>query len=432
MCRVQTTIRPALRLPIIALALAAGLAAPAAAGPFIMVDADSGRVIAQHEAGRQWYPASITKLMTVYLTFRAMRAGKVAPDTLLNVSETASAEPPSKMGFRPGTQITVDNALKILMVKSANDIALVLAEGVGGSIPAFVAEMNKTAIEIGMYGTQFKNPNGLPDDEQVTTARDMAVLARRIMQEFPEHEMLFRIPALRFGKRIMRNHNRLIDHYPGADGMKTGFICASGFNVVATAKRGYKHLIVVLLGAYSSQQRSADVARLFERGFAGTLTLAGLMPNTQPKLDQVENVAVGPIDMREDMCNRKRRRPPAESDVDDELEAADPTSNDAVRAAAEKVNLLIDLPPSMPPIQVFVGSRPSVEADERASPTKKARRAKATRKKPAKPPATAQKPAAKPRPDKPKSAAKPKPDKPKSVAKPKPAPRTAQTPAPKG
>jgi D-alanyl-D-alanine carboxypeptidase len=291
-------------------------------------------------------------------------------------------------------------------------------------VPDFVAEMNKVAVEIGMYGTQFRNPNGLPDDEQVVTARDMAVLTRQLLREFPEYDVLFRIPAIRFGKRIMRNHNKLIDRYPGADGMKTGFICASGFNVVATATRGNKRLIAVVLGARSSQLRSLETARLLERGFAGTLSLASLLPSNRPKLDLVENVAVGPVDMRDDMCGPKRKRRAVESEEEEEVEVTDPDPNEALRFNADQlknVNLLVDLPPSMPPVQVFVGVKPSVEADERASPTvtkKKPRRTRATRKKPAKPPATAQQ-------------QKPKPDKPKSVTKPKATPRTAQAPAPK-
>jgi D-alanyl-D-alanine carboxypeptidase len=417
---VLTVIRCALPITALVAVLVAASAAPAGAGPYIVVDAESGRVLAQHEAGRQWYPASVTKLMTVYLTLRAIRAGKLQRDTLLTVSQTAAAEPPSKMGFKPGTQVTVDNALKMLMVKSANDVAVVLAEGVGGSLSGFVEQMNKAAIDLGMNGTQFKNPNGLPHDEQVTTARDMAILARQLIREFPEHEMLFRIPAIRFGKRIMRNHNRLIDRYPGADGMKTGFICASGFNVVATAKRGDKHLIVVLFGAHSSMQRAHDAARLFERNFASSLSLASLIPSSRPRLEQVDNVAVGPVDMREDMCSRKRRKPASESDIDDEPDA-DPQSNYATLRADEKVNLLVDLPPSMPPIQVFVGARPPAE---RATPARAAT-TKARPKAGKKPDAAAkaaEQPAAKPK-------TKAKSVKPKAV--PKAAPKTAAAPAPK-
>ena len=372
-----------LLFPALALALATATPVAAAKGPFILVDSESGKVIAQHEAGRQWYPASITKLMTVYVTFRAIRAGRVAFDTPLTVSANALAQPPSKMGFPVGTQITIDNALKLLMVKSANDIAVVLAEGISGSVPAFVAEMNKMTEELGMNGTQYRNPHGLPDDEQVTTARDMALLARALIREFPEHELLFRIPALRVGKRLLRNHNKLIDRYPGADGMKTGFICSGGYNVVATAKRGNKHLIVVVLGSHSSSERTEDAARLFEAGFGGSPSLASLF-TAKPTLDKVENVAVGPVDLRDQICSRKRRRHAAEADDDEDLEAADPESGLAMILTAPKQSFLVDLPPSMPPIRVFVGpaSKPNFEpvlpvASRKAKRTKAKTKAKA-------------------------------------------------------
>ncbi len=387
-----------LLFPALALALATAAPAVAAKGPFILVDAESGKVIAQHEAGRQWYPASITKLMTVYVTFRAIRAGKVAFDTPLTVSANALAQPPSKMGFPVGTQITIDNALKILMVKSANDIAVVVAEGVSGSVPAFVAEMNKATEELGMNGTQYRNPHGLPDDEQVTTARDMALLARALMREFPEHELLFRIPALRVGKRILRNHNKLIDRYPGADGMKTGFICSGGYNVVATAKRNGKHLIAVVLGSHSSSERTEDAARLFEAGFGSSVSLASLFAASKPTLDKVENVAVGPVDLRDQICSGKRRRKAveaAEADDDEDPEAIDPESGLAVIRAGSKQSFLIDLPPSMPPIRVFVGpaSKPNFEPVVPAG-SRKAKRTKAKTKTKAKSDAKA-KPAAK-------------------------------------
>ncbi len=385
--RVSTLIHRHLFLfPALALALATATPAMAAKGPFILVDAESGKVIAQHEAGRQWYPASITKLMTVYVTFRAIRAGRVTFDTPLAVSANALAQPPSKMGFGVGVQITVDNALKMLMVKSANDIAVVLAEGIGGGVPAFVAEMNKMADELGMNGTQYRNPHGLPDDEQVTTARDMALLARALMREFPEHELIFRIPAIRVGKRILRNHNRLIDRYPGADGMKTGFICSGGYNVVATAKRGDRHLIAVVLGAHSAYERTEDAARLFEAGFGGSLSLASLFAANKPTLDKVENLAVGPVDLRDQICSRKRRRPAAEADDEEDPEAADPESGLAVIRAGSKQSFLIDLPPSMPPLRVFVGtaSKPNFEPVLPAA-SRKAKRTKAKAKTKAKP-----------------------------------------------
>jgi D-alanyl-D-alanine carboxypeptidase len=299
--------------------------------------------------------------MTTYLVFRAMREGKLQPETLITVSENAVAQPPSKMGFKAGTQLTVDNALKMLMVKSANDIAVVLAEGAGGNLPQFVEQMNLTATKLGMTGTHFANPNGLPDDSQVTTARDMAVLARAIIREFPEYELYFRIPAIQMGKRLLRNHNKLIDHYIGADGMKTGFICSSGFNVVATAKRGEKRLIAVVFGSYSASQRTEDAARLFEKGFGHLAAIKAMFGGGPHMLEAIENQAVAPVDLREQMCNARRKRPVAESDIDDDDEeetAPEPAGKNGAKKSKGKHTLLMDLPPSMPPIRVFVGAAP--------------------------------------------------------------------------
>jgi D-alanyl-D-alanine carboxypeptidase len=348
---------------VILLALAA---VPALAGPYILIDANTGRVIAQHDAGHPWYPASISKLMTTFIALRAMREGRVTPDTLLTVSERAYVQSPTKMGFPLGTQVTLDNALKMLMVKSANDMAVSIAEGVGGTYDEFIKEMNRTAVELGMTGTHYANPNGLPDEGQITTARDMAILAREIYKEFPEQEMLFRIPALRFGKRLIRNHNKLIDHYPGADGMKTGFICAGGFNIVATAKRGNKRLIAVVLGGRSTASRNEDAARLFEKGFSPLAPLGAVFRREPRSVEAVENVAVAPVDMHDLICSAKGKRVPIESDVeeDDQTEEAS-----AIAPAGKKVkkNYFVDLPPSMAPIRVFIGAPSQTEAQKLTS-----------------------------------------------------------------
>jgi D-alanyl-D-alanine carboxypeptidase len=211
----------------------------------LLVEADTGKVIHAERATHPWYPASVTKIMTLYVTLRAVKEGRISLDTLLTVSPTAAAQAPSKMGFKPGTQVTVDNALKMLMVKSANDMAVVLAEGIAGSVEDFAAEMNRTAQRLGMTQTTYVNPNGLPAEGQVTSARDLAILARALMREFPEHSLYWSIPAIKLGRRVMRNTNRLMTLYPGTNGMKTGFICASGFNIVATAARNGKQLIAV-------------------------------------------------------------------------------------------------------------------------------------------------------------------------------------------
>ncbi|MDO8533660.1 MAG: D-alanyl-D-alanine carboxypeptidase family protein [Xanthobacteraceae bacterium] len=359
---------------------------PAAAGPYLLIDADSGKVISQSKAGQPWYPASVTKLMTTYLAFRALREGRLQPDTLITFSENALAQAPSKMGFPLGTQVTIDNAIKMLLVKSANDVAVVLAEGVGGSLPNFIEEMNQAADRLGMTATHFVNPNGLPEENQYTTARDMAVLARAIIREFPEYEMYFRIPAIQIGKRLLRNHNKLIDHYPGADGMKTGFICASGFNLVASARRGDKRLIAVVFGAYSSGQRNEDAARLFEKGFGAGISLAGLFGREPTMLESIPNIADVPIDLHDQMCNRKRKRPAAESDIDEEEPEDAPPGTLAKAAALVKKPLLIDLPPSMPPIKVYIGSaQQQLEPKDAAAPKKAPKAPKAAKGKGARP-----------------------------------------------
>jgi D-alanyl-D-alanine carboxypeptidase len=221
-------------------------------------------------------------------------------------------------------------------------------------MPAFVAEMNVTAQRLGMTGTHYENPNGLPDPDQVTSARDLALLARAIIYHFPEHEMLFRIPAIRFGKIVLRNYNRLIDRYPGADGMKTGFICASGFNLVATATRNGKRLIAVVLGASSAVGRNEEAAVLFEKGFHHSWPIFG----GGASLVSLQNAGGPPTDMRDVVCNAKRRGTAAENE--DELVAAQNDSGSPFSFAAPvqfsgAVLLQQQLPPSMPPVRVYAG-----------------------------------------------------------------------------
>ncbi|MDE1569335.1 D-alanyl-D-alanine carboxypeptidase family protein [Aquabacter sp. P-9] len=330
------------------------LGTAARATPMLLVEADTGKVLEQQEAGRPWYPASVTKLMTVYVALNAVREGRLTMETMLTVSPLAASQQPTKMGFGPGSQVPLDSALKMLMVKSANDIAVVIAEGVGGSVPDFVAEMNSTAQQLGMTGSHFENPNGLPNPEQYTTARDLAVLARALIYHFPENEMLFRIPAIRLGKIVLRNYNRLIDRYPGADGMKTGFICASGFNLVATATRGNKRLIAVILGAPSAVARTEQAALLFEKGFQPSWSIFGA---ASPTLDTLANVGGTPPDMN--ICNRKRAVAAAENEDDNLYNQGESSSSYAMSAAVaaglskgEGAALLQNLPPSMPPVPV--------------------------------------------------------------------------------
>jgi len=278
----------------------------------LVVDADTGKVLEAQNATHPWYPASVTKLMTAYVTLKAIKEGRLTLDTVLTVSPVAASQSPSKMGFRPGTQVTVDNALKMMLVKSANDMAVVLAEGVGGSVDGFSGLMNQNAQRLGMTQTSYVNPNGLPADGQVSSARDLAMLARAIIRDVPEYEYFVHIPSIRFGRKITQNFNRLIGRYPGADGFKTGFICASGYNLVASATRNGKRLIAVVLGASSGQARAVKAAQLLERGF-GNNTLSWL----RPSLGTVENLApvdASPPNLREEMCSGKRRKPASDED----------------------------------------------------------------------------------------------------------------------
>ncbi len=278
----------------------------------LLVEAESGKVLQAENATYPWYPASVTKLMTAYVTLQAVKSGRLTLDTVLTVSPAAAAQSPSKMGLRAGTQVTVDNALKMMLVKSANDMAVVLAEGVGGSIDGFSAEMNKTAQQLGMTQTSYVNPNGLPADGQITSARDLAILARAIIYNIPEYEYFVHIPSIRFGRRVTQNFNKLIGRYPGADGMKTGFICASGYNLVGTATRNGRRLIAVVLGASSGTMRAVRAAQLLERGFA-----ANSLSWLTPALGTVNNLApidASPPNLRDEMCGGKHKRPASDED----------------------------------------------------------------------------------------------------------------------
>lgn len=237
--------------------------------PTVIVDADSGEVLHAEEATRPWFPASTTKLMTAYVALRSIRSGQIKPDTPIVVSTTAARQPPSKIGLKPGQEITLENALKIIMVKSANDVSTVIAEGVGGSVSGFSAMMNREATRLGMRESHFVNPHGLHSPEHVSSARDMAILARALIVEFPEYRDLWGIGAVQLGNRRYMNTNGLIGRYSGAMGMKTGFVCASGFNLVSAAERSGRTLIAVVFGATSGADRTLKAAQLLDQGFSG-------------------------------------------------------------------------------------------------------------------------------------------------------------------
>ncbi|WP_417687360.1 D-alanyl-D-alanine carboxypeptidase family protein [Roseibium sp.] len=244
--------------------------APAVAeiGSYIVVDAKTGDVLDEKDATRQWYPASLTKMMTAYVAFKAIKEGRAKLTSTVTQSANSLSEPPSKMGFKVGTTLTVDAALKIIMIKSANDVAVALGEAIAGSEAAFIAMMNAEAQRLGMRDTVFVNPHGLPDNRQVSTARDMAILAMALREDFPEARNYYRHPGLKFGKKTLRSANReFLLRVPGADGMKTGFICNSGYNVAASATRRGRTIIAVVLGAASGLERIAFTREALDKGF---------------------------------------------------------------------------------------------------------------------------------------------------------------------
>lgn len=285
------------------------LAGPAGANPTLVFDASTGAVLHADKAGTPWYPASLTKLLTAYVTFERLRDDpKFSMDTKIRVSARAAKEPPSKIGMPAGQRISVRRALEALIVYSANDMAVVLAEGVGGSYSKFIESMNATAQRLGMTASKFYNPHGLPHDGQVTTARDLGLLALALVREFPEHDDLFKLDSIQWGKRRIRARNSLLRTYDGADGMKTGYICASGYNLVASATRDGRRLISVILGSPSGTFRMKVAAHLMDTAFA-----RGAAPALDfGKVAELSNDAsryVRPVNLRPQLCARDRAKP---------------------------------------------------------------------------------------------------------------------------
>ncbi|MGE0769626.1 MAG: D-alanyl-D-alanine carboxypeptidase family protein [Hyphomicrobiaceae bacterium] len=257
--------RAAAALTVLGLLVACGDAARA--GPSVMIDDTTGRVLYAEEPDQTWFPASLTKLMTAYLTFEAVKSGKLTWETKVPLSEYARGQPATRIGLRLGIELNVDQAVRGLILRSANDFAVALAELIGGSEPAFVERMNATAKRLGMSRTHFKNPHGLPDPEQISTARDLAKLARAILKDFPQQADVFSTPSVKIHKGTFHNGNDLLRTVPGADGMKTGFTCGAGYNIVASATREGKRIIVVVLGSVTRVSRSERATALIEHGF---------------------------------------------------------------------------------------------------------------------------------------------------------------------
>jgi D-alanyl-D-alanine carboxypeptidase len=353
----SATVTNRLRAVVLACTLALGAGSALAAGPSLVVDVDSGQALIEDQATAPWYPASLTKLVTVYVALQAVRDGKLTLDTPMTMSQRAANMPASKMGFVPGTEVTLDNALKMLMVKSPNDVAVMIAENISGSVEAFADEMNATAQRLGMRESHFVNPNGLHDPAHVSSARDMAIVARALLRDFPEHSDLFDIGALQLDAQIIPNHNGLLGHYPGADGMKTGFTCPAGFNVVGSATRNGKRLIVVVLGAPTPLVRTLEAARLFDEGFAKWGGGVG------PVADLPMSASTTPPDMRGEICSRRNRAAALAGEEEAEAPIAPPANKRGGPGPSVVAPVPMTLEDAMRPVHfdpvpIFVGPVP--------------------------------------------------------------------------
>lgn len=250
------------------LCLAIGLGAPAQAKyASIVIDADTGQVLHEVNADTRNYPASLTKMMTLYLTFEALEKGKLKIDQKLPVSRRAEGISPSKLGLKRGQSITVQEVILALVTKSANDAAVVIAEYLGGTEAKFAKIMTTKARAIGMGNTTFRNASGLPNRRQLSTARDMARLSQALLEDFPAYYSLFSTQQFSYGGRKHKNHNKLLVSYEGTDGIKTGYTRASGFNLAASVKRNNRRLIAVVFGGKSSRSRNSHIVKLLDRGF---------------------------------------------------------------------------------------------------------------------------------------------------------------------
>ncbi|MFZ5778573.1 MAG: D-alanyl-D-alanine carboxypeptidase family protein [Pseudomonadota bacterium] len=262
---------------------------PVQAGPYVVVDAETGEVLLERDAGVFWHPASLTKMMTLYIVFEELKAGRLTLASTMTLSEAARAKPPSKLGLGPGQAITVEQGVQALVARSANDVASGFAELISGSEPAFAQRMTETAARLGMSGSQFRNASGWPDPAQITTARDMAMLAMALLKQFPAYYVYFHTKEFMLGKTRVGPGVKFLDLYaPYADGLKTGFTCASGFNIVGSAVRDGRRLVAAAFGFRRADLRDEFLVRLMDDAYA--LKTGG----NRPKIWQLRNGQGGP------------------------------------------------------------------------------------------------------------------------------------------
>jgi D-alanyl-D-alanine carboxypeptidase len=285
----------------LALVLLAMTVQHAAAIPLLLIDARTLQVLYEEDAGQPWHPASLTKMMTAYLAFAAIADGRISLDTPVTISQHAWSQAPAKSGLDKGAAVSMQDALYIMLVKSANDVAVAIAETISGDEKTFVKQMNLMANQMDLTATNFENSNGLNNPRQVSSARDLAMLALYLQRDYPQYEEMFRAQAVKIGKATLKSSNEMLEHLDGMTGMKTGYICASGLNIVASMQRDGRSLIAVVLGGSSARERNELAAQLFLRGLSGALEPTGRT------VVQLANRSGQPFDMKPYICGAKAK-----------------------------------------------------------------------------------------------------------------------------
>ena len=252
-----------------------------------VMDANTGKVLYARNATARRYPASLTKIMTLYVLFDYLEANRLDYNTKFYVTPNATVQPPSKLGLKPGTYVKVHHLIKALVTKSANDAAAVIAENLAGTEANFAAMMTRKARKLGMWKTTFRNASGLPNRQQTTTAKDMAILSKRVMEDYPQYAKFFKTRYFRYKGRRYRNHNSLLFNYAGTEGIKTGYTRASGFNLTTSVRKGNKHIIAVVMGGKTGRRRDAHMRALLNRYFSKAVAM-----RKKPRKRRLTKVAV--------------------------------------------------------------------------------------------------------------------------------------------
>lgn len=339
---------------LLSIVISMSAAAEAWAGKYaaIVIDANTGKTLHSSSADSRRYPASLTKMMTLYLTFEAMSRGKIKKTTPVKFSAQAAAQPPTKLGIRAGKSITVEQAILALITRSANDAASALAELLGGSEPQFARMMTAKARSLGMKGTVFRNPHGLPDAGQFTTARDMATLGIALREHFPQYYDYFSVRSFKFGKQRIANHNKLLGRIKGVDGIKTGYTRASGFNLVSSVADGQRRIVAVVMGGTSGRSRDDQMAELIRTYLPKASRRGGGDLVAMTDAGSVEDVKLALLP--EDEAPTPEARP----ELQEEIAEGDSESADAEEYAVASAGVTIDAPAA----ERFGGAVPEPEA----------------------------------------------------------------------